>query len=129
MKLLLDTHIFLWYLSADSRLSVKYQSTIQDPTNEVYLSVASVWEAVIKQALGKLTLPAPAEVFLPEQRNRHQIASLAIDEATIAHLAQLPPIHRDPFDRILMAHALQLELTLLTVDDAIRSYPVPILPV
>ncbi len=128
MRLLLDTHIFLWYISADPQLPVAFRDAIRDPANEVYLSAASVWEAVIKHALGKLPLPeAPAE-YLPRQREAHRIATLSIEEAALAHLAGLPPLHRDPFDRILIAQALQHGLTLVTVDDAVRAYPVPQLP-
>jgi PIN domain nuclease of toxin-antitoxin system len=128
MRLLLDTHVFLWYISADPQLPVAYRDAIRDPANEAYLSVASVWEAVIKYALGKLPLPeAPAE-YLPRQREAHGIASLPIEEAAFAHLAGLAPLHRDPFDRILIAQALQHGLTLVTVDDAVRAYPVTLLP-
>jgi len=127
MKLLLDTHIFLWYISADPQLPIAFRDAIRDPANEVYLSVASVWEAVIKFALGKLPLPeAPAE-YLPRQREAHQIKSLPIEEGALAHLPALPPLHRDPFDRILVAQALQHNLTLVTVDDAVRAYSVPLL--
>jgi PIN domain nuclease of toxin-antitoxin system len=102
MRLLLDTHIFLWYISADPRLPVALREAIRDPANEVYLSVASVWEAVIKYALGKLPLPeAPAE-YLPRQRGAHRIATLPIEEAALAQLAGLAPLHRDPFDRIVL---------------------------
>src|SRR5215467_415412 len=128
MRLLLDTHIFLWYISADPQLPAAFRDAIRDPANEVYLSVASVWEAVIKYALGKLPLPeAPAE-YLPRQREAHRITSLPVEEAALAHLAGLPALHRDPFDRILVAQALQHGLTLATVDGAVRAYGVPLLP-
>ncbi len=128
MRLLLDTQVFLWYLSADPRLPAVFRDAIRDPANQVYLSVASVWEAVIKYGLGKLPLPeAPAE-YLPRQRQAHQIASLPIDEAVLTHLAGLPALHRDPFDRILIAQALQHGLTLVTVDSAVRAYAVALLP-
>jgi PIN domain nuclease of toxin-antitoxin system len=125
MKLLLDTHVFLWYISADPQLPTVYRDAIRDPANEVYLSVASVWEAVIKHALGKLPLPAPPALYLPQQRAAHRIAALPIEEAVLADLATLPPLHRDPFDRILISQALHHGLTLVTVDDAMRAYPVP----
>lgn len=128
MKLLLDTHIFLWYISSDSRLPAAYRAAIQDPGNEVFLSAASIWEAVIKHGLGKLPVPAPPEVYLPEQRALHQIFALAIDEAAMLHLAQLPNLHRDPFDRMLIAQALEHDLTMLTTDDAVKAYPVKLLP-
>ncbi len=128
MRLLLDTHVFLWYISADPQLPVVFRDAIRDPANEAYLSVASVWEAVIKYALGKLPLPkAPAE-YLPQQREAHRIATLPIEEAAFAHLASLPPLHHDPFDRILIAQALQQGMTLVTVNDLVRAYPVPLLP-
>jgi PIN domain nuclease of toxin-antitoxin system len=127
MRLLLDTHVFLWYISADSRLPASFRDSICDPSNEVFLSVASVWEAVIKYALGKLPLPEEPADYLPHQREAHHIASLPIEEAAFAHLAKLPPLHRDPFDRIMIAQALQHGLTLVTVDDAVRAYPVPLL--
>jgi PIN domain nuclease of toxin-antitoxin system len=128
MNLLLDTHVFLWYITGDPRLPEAFRTAIQDAGNTVSLSVASIWEAVIKNQLGKLPLPGPPAEYLPEQRVRHRIESLPIDEATFTHLARLPPLHRDPFDRILIAQALQHDLTLLTADDAVRAYPVKLLP-
>ena len=128
MRLLLDTQIFLWYISAAPQLPGKFHDAIRDPANEVYLSVASVWEAVIKHALGKLHLPESPADYLPRQRDAHQIETLPIEEAALAHLAWLPPLHRDPFDRVLVAQAAQHRLTLVTVDDAVRAYPVVVLP-
>ena len=129
MRLLLDTHIFLWYISADPHLPVVFKDAVRDPANQVYLSAASVWEAVIKHVLGKLPLPKEPAEYLSAQREAHQIVTLPVDEAAVAHVAKLPPLHRDPFDRILIAQALQHELTLVTVDDAVRVYPVLLLPV
>src|SRR4051812_19910950 len=105
MKFLLDTHIFLWYISGDKRLADKAKDTISDPTNEVYLSVVSLCEAIIKYRLGKLPLPQAPETYLPEQRERHKIASMSLDEASVKQLGQLPPLHRDPFDRMLICQA------------------------
>ncbi len=127
MKLLLDTHVFLWHVTDDPRLPAPFLAAILDPANEVYLSVASVWEAVAKHATGKLPLPGPPEVFLPDERRALRIASLVIDEGTMPHLAGLPLLHRDPFDRVLMAQALQHRLLLATVDADILAYPVPTL--
>ena len=125
MKLLLDTHIFLWFISNDPRLSQATKSKMLDSSNEVFLSVASVWEVVIKHQLGKLPLPQPPELYLPQQRRGHSIASLEIDETTISFLPKLPALHRDPFDRILICQALQHDLILVTVDAAIQAYSVP----
>ena len=128
MRILVDTHVFLWYISADSRLPVNFLNAIRNPANDVILSTASVWEAVIKYAAGKLPLPEPPAEYLPRQREADRIASLPVEEDAFVHLAGLPPLHRDPFDRMLIAQSLQHGLTLATVDDAIRAYPVPPLP-
>ena len=127
MRLLLDTHIFLWYISADAKLPPVFRDAIRDPANEVYLSVASVWEAVIKHTLGKLPLPDAPAIHLPRQREAHRIQTLAIEEGALVRLAGLPALHRDPFDRMLIAQALQHSLMLATVDDAVRAYQVPLL--
>jgi PIN domain nuclease of toxin-antitoxin system len=124
MNLLLDTHIFLWFISGNPQLPSHWQSQIQDPANRVYLSVASVWEATIKYQLGKLPLPESPEIYLPKQRDRHQIDSLTIDEGTIQQLPTLPVLHRDPFDRILICQSIQHDLTLMTVDREIKQYPI-----
>jgi PIN domain nuclease of toxin-antitoxin system len=128
MRLLLDTHVFLWYITADTRLPASFQAAIQDPANEVFLSVVSVWEAVIKYELGKLPLPGPPADYLPRQRQAHGIAALPIEEGAMPHLAGLPPLHRDPFDRLLIAQALQHGLMVATVDPQVPAYPVPTLP-
>jgi PIN domain nuclease of toxin-antitoxin system len=127
MNLLLDTHIFLWFIAADSHLPVGWRDRIIDPANTVFLSVAAVWEAVIKYECGKLPLPEQRVTYLPRWREQHKVASLAIDEATVKFLARLPSIHKDPFDRILIAQALQHDLTLMTVDADVRAYPVKLL--
>ena len=128
MRLLLDTHVFLWYVAADRRLPNTFRAAIQDPANEVYLSVASVWESVIKHSLGKLSLPGPPARYLTQQREAHGILSLAVEEGTMTHLATLPMLHRDPFDRMLIAQALQHALTIATLDSEFAAYSVPILP-
>jgi PIN domain nuclease of toxin-antitoxin system len=127
MRILLDTHIFLWFISGDSQLSQKVRNAIRDSDNEVYLSAISVWEVIVKYQLGKLPLPESPEIYLPKQRDLHQIASLSFDEMTVIQLAKLPPLHRDPFDRMLVCQALQHNLTLATVDPVVRAYPVDIM--
>ena len=76
MRLLLDTHIFLWFISGDAKLSAAAQTHITNPNNDVYLSAASVWETVVKNQLGKLPLPQSPEIYLPQQRQNHRVASL-----------------------------------------------------
>ncbi|MBD1825324.1 type II toxin-antitoxin system VapC family toxin [Cyanobacteria bacterium FACHB-DQ100] len=127
MKILLDTHIFLWFISGDTQLLTDVRDAIRDPDNEVYLSAISVWEAIVKYQLGKLPLPEHPETYLPKQRDLHQIASLALDEISVVQLAKLPLLHRDPFDRMLICQALQNGLTIATVDTAICAYSVNVM--
>jgi PIN domain nuclease of toxin-antitoxin system len=127
MKLLLDTHIFLWYIAGDARLSKLFRDAIRDPNNEVLLSVASLWESIVKYQLGKLLLPQSPEIYIPAQRRKHQIKSLPLHEASIKELVKLPALHRDPFDRILICQALAGNLTIVTIDPQIQSYTVPFL--
>ncbi len=128
MKLLLDTHVFLWYISGDGKLARPLVDSIRAPANTVYLSAASVWECVVKSGLGKLHLPSGPGEYLPRQREMHGIAPLPIDEGSLRHLEGLPLLHRDPFDRMLVAQALQHDLTIVTLDEVVRGYPVPTLP-
>lgn len=123
MRLLLDTQVFLWFISADERLSETVKEAIRDPANEVYLSAVSLWEALIKHQLGKLPLPQPPQSYLPEQRQRHRITSLSVREDDVAQLATLPPLHRDPFDRLLICQAKARDLTLVSSDRTILAYP------
>jgi PIN domain nuclease of toxin-antitoxin system len=83
------------------------RDSIRDLDNETYLSVVSLWEEIVKHHLGKLPFPEPPDSYLPTQRQRHQIASLSLEEASISRLAGLPQIHRDPFDRMLICQALE----------------------
>ncbi len=126
MKLLLDTHIFLWFISGDSRLRPDVRDAIEDTANEVYLSPGSIWEAIVKHKLGKLPLPKAPEIYLLQQRERHVIESLPLDEVSVARLAELPAIHRDPFDRMLICQAIQHNLVIVTVDPTFNSYSVPL---
>ena len=91
MRLLVDTHIFLWYITGDARLSEHWKTLLRDPDNEVFLSVVSVWEVSIKYRLGKLPLPDQPETFLPEQRRKHNFAPLALEENAVRHLANFHP--------------------------------------
>lgn len=128
MRLLLDTHVFLWFVAADRRLRAAFRAAVQDPANDLFLSIASVWEAVIKHQLWKLPLPSPVTPYLFRQRDTHGITGLRIDDDAMPLLGRLPFPHRDPFDRILVAQALQHGLTIVTVDPLVSAYPVPLLP-
>jgi PIN domain nuclease of toxin-antitoxin system len=124
MRILLDTHIFLWYISDDPRLSPRVKDAIELAANQVFFSAVSLWEAMIKYRLGRLPLPAPPEEYLPAQRERHQIETLVLDEASVSVLAQLPLHHRDPFDRMIICQALANDMIVATVDPAFQAYPV-----
>ena len=123
MRLLLDAHIFLWFITGSSRIPEAMKTDILNPANEVYLSVVSVWEISVKYQIGRLSLPEPPQIYLPAQRQRHQIASLSLDEASVSQLAGLPSIHRDPFDRMLVCQALEQDMIIVTADAMLQSYP------
>jgi PIN domain nuclease of toxin-antitoxin system len=123
VRLLLDTCTFLWVIGGSGRLSPRLRDAFADPANDVFLSAASAWEIAVKHRLGRLPLPAPPAEFVPAQRITHGIEPLAIGEEDALHLARLPDLHRDPFDRMLVAQALVAGLTIATPDEAIRQYP------
>ena len=125
MRLLLDTCSFLWIATADAALSAKARDLFVDPLNEVYLSAVSAWEIALKHALGKLPLPVHPAVLVPEEREKHRIEALPLDERSALAVARLPEHHHDPFDRMLIAQAIMGGLTLLTPDPLIAQYPVP----
>lgn len=124
MKLLLDTHVVLWWLAEPEALAPSAYKAIEAPTNEVYVSAASLWEMSIKQQLGKLTLPSdPIEAL-------ESIGFIMLD-ISAEHgwrAGGLPPHHRDPFDRLLVAQADIESMVLVTRDTHIPKYGVPILP-
>lgn len=124
MNLLLDTSAFLWMITDDHRLSATLRSAVRDPENRVFLSVVSVWEIVVKHQIGKLKLPRPAWGYVAKARERHGIDSLSLDEASLVHLAKLPAVHRDPFDRMLVCQAIEHNLLLATTDEVLQHYPV-----
>ena len=100
------------------------RSLVSDPAHDVYVSTASAWEIALKYGLGKLPLPEEPALFVPRQRERHGFLSLPIDEPAVMQLPRLPPLHHDPFDRILICQAIEHGLTLLTPDRLISRYPV-----
>ena len=127
MRLLLNTHIFLWFIAGDSHLPTLFRDAIREPNNETFLSAASLWEIIIKYNLGKLPLPQSPEIFVPQQRRVHQIKSLPISESSLKHLVSLPDLHRDPFDRLLVSQALNDNLTIVTIDPVVKNYSVSFL--
>ena len=124
MRLLLDTHAFLWWVQDARTLSKPARAAIADPDNECLLSLASSWEIAIKLSLGKLKLPAPIERFIPEQLMANGLRQLYICFRHIARVASLAFHHRDPFDRLLAAQALEDALTVVSADGVFRRYGV-----
>jgi PIN domain nuclease of toxin-antitoxin system len=118
MQILLDTHIYLWWLKDDHRLSNKARITISD-ADRVYISSASIWEAAIKIQLGKLKA-AMNDLIL--SIGREGLLELPITAKHAAMISNLPHYHRDPFDRMLIAQAMSEPLRLLTVDEALKPY-------
>ena len=124
VKLLLDTCTFLWIVGGAADLSGRARDMFVDPDNDVYLSVVSAWEIAVKHAAGRLPLPESPERFVPTERRRHGIDTLELDEETALHLARLPALHRDPFDRMLVCQAIVHGLVILGPDSLITQYPV-----
>lgn len=124
MRLLLDTHCWLWQLAEPERLPEPLRALLSDRANEVYLSAASVWEIVVKAQLGKLTLPEPAEQYVPTRMQALGNLALPITQAHVLRIGSLPLHHKDPFDRVLVAQALVECLSLVTADARLRDYQV-----
>ena len=127
MNLLLDTQAFLWYITNNPKLPRYAFDAIRDKSNEAYLSVVSVWEALVKYQIGKLPLPSPADEYLDERRSAHRIASLALDAQAVSRLLSLPLHHRDLFDRMLICQALHHDLVLVTSDELFQRYRAAVL--
>jgi len=124
MKYLLDTHTLLWFLAGDRQLSGRARQLIEDPNNEIFLSIASLWEIAIKVNLEKLTLGKPFEELFPEQLHFNSIEILPITVDSLIKLIVLPLHHRDPFDRLIIAQALVEGLPIIGRDTAFDAYGV-----
>jgi PIN domain nuclease of toxin-antitoxin system len=124
VRLLLDTHAFLWWVGADRRLSRKARSAVGAGRNECFVSLATAWEIAIKASLGSLRVDASLERFLPDQIAANGFQPLPIDLRHTARVATLPFHHRDPFDRLLVAQALEEELAVVTADLVFAEYGV-----
>ena len=123
MKLLLDTCTFLWIAGGGRPLPRRVEALYRSPDNDVYLSAASAWEMAIKHASGRLMLPEDPQTFIPSERERLGVTSLAVDEESALHVARLPHWHRDPFDRMLVAQAIVHGMMIATPDPLITQYP------
>lgn len=124
MKLLLDTHAFLWFIMGSAKLSATARALIEDAANEKFLSAASLWEMAIKVSLGKLKLAAPFAVLLPQQLSLNGVEVLPVKVEHTAVVAVLPFHHRDPFDRMLIAQAVVEQMPVVSTDAAFDAYAI-----
>lgn len=127
MKLLLDTHVVLWAATDPDRLTAEARAAIEDGAHDALVSVVSAWEIAIKQSLGKLELPRPAELWLPEVLRRSGFEVVHLGLGAALRVRALPWHHRDPFDRLLVAQTLEAGYTLVSRDDVLGAYGVPLL--
>jgi PIN domain nuclease of toxin-antitoxin system len=127
VKVLVDTHVFLWAITGDPRLSKKHSELWLDEGSELCLSFASIWEMLIKAGLGKLPLPAPHAGYIFKQMEKNRLTYLGVRASHFTQLEALPPLHRDPFDRMLIAQARAEKMPLATVDPLLRGYGVKLL--
>ena len=124
MKLLLDTHCFLWWFANDQRLGARARELVADGENDVYLSAASSWEIAIKVSLRKLTLPDPPDVYVPSRLAAQGMKGLPIEHVHALGVASLPAHHQDPFARLIIAQSQIEKLPVLTADEKIAAYEV-----
>ena len=127
MKVLLDTHTFLWWITDDPQLSKTARQVMEGPDNELFLSAASGWEIAIKARLGKLKLPDDLQGFVSEQLRINAIRVLPIQMAHALRVYTLPGHHRDPFDRLLVAQSQLEQLPILTDDPQMAQYSITVI--
>lgn len=127
MRALLDTHSFLWSTADPDRLSSRARTFIEEPANDIFLSAATAWEIAIKYARGRLDLPEEVDSFVISRVAGLGLQHLQIEISHALHVARLPRLHDDPFDRLLVAQAQLEELPLITSDPGIARYDVEII--
>lgn len=126
MRAILDTHAFLWGIAGDRRMSQRARDIFIGPS-ELLLSIASLWEILIKTQLGKLDLPQPAAEYVLRKLTENKIEILPISLDQLVEYERLPLYHRDPFDRLLIAQSIEEGLPIVTADPAFRKYPVRVI--
>jgi len=126
MKALLDTHTFLWAISGDKRLSRRAAEVFAGPS-DLWLSVASIWEVLIKVQVGKMSLPVPTGPYIVKKLVENRIKTLGVSRDHVLKVETLAMHHHDPFDRMLIAQSLEEDLPLVTSDAAFKNYPMRII--
>ncbi len=127
MKLLLDTHTFLWLDSSPEKLSNTALAACEDPANQLYLSVVSAWEIQIKQQIGRLQLDVPLDQMIQAQQSANSLSILPVELHHVYALDELPLYHNDPFDRLLIAQAKAEQAWLVSIDSQFEPYPVTVI--
>lgn len=127
MKVLLDTHVFLWWITDDPQLPSHIRELIAKGGNELFFSAASCWEIAIKAQLGKISIPAKADSYISEQMAANSVQSLPVEASHALQVYHLPLLHRDPFDRILIAQAQLEGLPIITSDSQIMEYKIKVI--
>lgn len=127
MKLLLDTHVFLWWATEPEKLSPLTAALCADERNSLHISVASIWEMQIKADLGKLSLSCPLDQLIKEQQLQNGLLVLPVQAHHVYALKQLQPIHKDPFDRLLIAQTKAEDIVLLSADGFLKHYDVAVM--
>jgi PIN domain nuclease of toxin-antitoxin system len=124
MRVLLDTHAFLWWIDDSPQLSDRARATIAEGSNDLFLSAASGWEIAIKAQLGKIRVQGEFDAFMAAQLHQNNISVLSIQLAHALHVASLPLLHRDPFDRLLVAQGRLEDMPILTADPLMQQYDI-----
>jgi PIN domain nuclease of toxin-antitoxin system len=127
MNALLDTHTFLWWVADAPQLSKNAKNFIANPDNKIFFSAAGAWEIIIKVGTGKLILPEEPATYITSRLESNRFKILPIELSHTLQIAKLPDLHRDPFERIIIAQSQITELPILTVDRLIVQYPVDVI--
>jgi PIN domain nuclease of toxin-antitoxin system len=127
MNALLDTHAFIWWVTDASQLSRNAKDFISDPDNQIFFSVASAWEIIIKVNTGKLNIPEEVGTYITSRVTDNRFKVLGIELAHVIQVAKLPDLHRDPFDRIILAQSQVMGIPIITIDRLIVQYDVAII--
>jgi len=127
VRLLLDTHAFIWWIDDDAKLSLDARRLVSDGANEIFFSSVSAWEIVLKRGLGRVEIPEPIDAFIAAQLGANAFQVLPVHLRHVFALSDLPDAHRDPFDRMLVSQAVADDLAILSADRHFRAYPAEVI--